>query len=175
MLYFPPLRKHSGILGKFCALAWLLIKSRKNKEQSSATICQQTSPWWRHQLETFSALLALCAWNSPVTGEFPSQRPVTRTFDDFFDLRLIKRLSKRSRRWWFETPSWSLWRHCNATITTYHILRKCSKHIVHNYVHTFHPSNIERTTLNYKLSHVDNNRRNLLPENSQHKWSRRRL
>ena len=29
--------------------------------------------WWRHQKETFSAALALCAWNSPVTGEFPSQ------------------------------------------------------------------------------------------------------
>ena len=38
------------------------------------------SPWWRHQMETFSALLALCAGNSPVTGEFPSQRPVTRSF-----------------------------------------------------------------------------------------------
>ena len=37
--------------------------------------------WWRHQAETFSALLALCAGNSPVTGEFPSQRPVARSFD----------------------------------------------------------------------------------------------
>ena len=45
------------------------------------------NPWWRHQMETFSALLALCARNSPVTGEFPSQRPVTRSFDVFFDLR----------------------------------------------------------------------------------------
>ena len=44
--------------------------------------------WWRHQMETFSALLALCAGNSPVPGEFPSQRPVTRSFDVFFDLRL---------------------------------------------------------------------------------------
>ena len=34
-------------------------------------------PWWRHQMETFSALLALCAGNSPVTGGFPAQRPVT--------------------------------------------------------------------------------------------------
>ena len=38
-------------------------------------------------METFSALLAICAENSPVTGEFPSQRPVTRSFDLFFDLR----------------------------------------------------------------------------------------
>ena len=67
--------------------------------------------WWRHQMETFSALLALCAGNSPVSGEFPAQRPVTRSFDVFFDLRLNKRLSKQSWGWWFETPSSSLWRH----------------------------------------------------------------
>ena len=46
-------------------------------------------------METFSALLALCAGNSPVTGEFPTQRPVTRSFDVFYDLRLNKRLSKQ--------------------------------------------------------------------------------
>ena len=46
-------------------------------------------------METFSALLVLCAGNSPVTGEFPSQRPVTRNFDVFFDLHLNKRLSKQ--------------------------------------------------------------------------------
>ena len=69
--------------------------------------------WWRHQMETFSALLAFCAGNSPVTGEFSAQRPVTRSFDVFFDLRLDKRLSKQSWGWWVETPSRSLWRHCN--------------------------------------------------------------
>ena len=47
-------------------------------------------------------------------GEFPTQRPVTRSFDVFFDLRLNKRLSKQPWGWWFETPSWSLWRQCNA-------------------------------------------------------------
>ena len=72
------------------------------------------SPWWRHQMEALSTLLALCAGNSPVTGEFPSQRPVTRSFDIFFDLHLNKRLSKQSRGWWFETPSRLLWRHCNG-------------------------------------------------------------
>ena len=38
-------------------------------------------PWWRHQMETFSTLLAICAGNSPFPGEFPTQRPVTRSFD----------------------------------------------------------------------------------------------
>ena len=52
--------------------------------------------WWRHQMETSSALLALCVENAPVTGEFPAQRPVTRSFDVFFDLHLNKRLSKQS-------------------------------------------------------------------------------
>ena len=47
-------------------------------------------------METVSELLAICAENSPVPGEFPAQRPVTRGFDVFFDLRLDKRLSKQS-------------------------------------------------------------------------------
>ena len=72
------------------------------------------APWWRHQMETFSALLALCAGNSPVIGKFPTQRPVTRTSDFFFDLRLNKRLSKQWWGWWFETLSCPLWRHRNA-------------------------------------------------------------
>ena len=63
-------------------------------------------------MEAFSELLAFCAGNSPVTGEFPSQRPVTQSFDVFLDLRLNKPLSKQSRGWWFETLSRPLWRHC---------------------------------------------------------------
>ena len=66
-------------------------------------------PWWRHQMETFSALLTFSAL--PTTGEFPSQRPVMRSFDAFFDLRLGKWLCKQSRRRWFETASRSLWRY----------------------------------------------------------------
>ena len=50
-------------------------------------------------METFSALLAICAGNSPVPGEFPVQRPVTRSFDVFVDLRPTKRLSKQSWGW----------------------------------------------------------------------------
>ena len=65
-------------------------------------------------METFSALLAFCAGNSPVTGELPAQRPVTRSFDVFSDLCLNQQLSKQRRRRWFETPSRSLWRHSNA-------------------------------------------------------------
>ena len=70
--------------------------------------------WWRHEMETFSALLAICAGNSPVPGEFPTQRPVTRSFDVYFDLRPNKRLSKQSWGWWFETQSRPLWRHRNV-------------------------------------------------------------
>ena len=58
--------------------------------------------WCRHQMETFS--VAICAGNSPVAGESPSQRPMTRSFDVFFHLRLNKRLSIQSWGWWFETP-----------------------------------------------------------------------
>ena len=70
----------------------------------------QSSPntWWRHQMETFSALLALCAENSPVTDEFPSQRPVTRSFDVFFDLSWIK-------GWVNNRDAGDLRPHCNET------------------------------------------------------------
>ena len=54
--------------------------------------------------------------NSPVPSEFPAQRPVTRSFDVFFDLRLSKRLRKQSWCWWFETLSSPLWRHCNVNL-----------------------------------------------------------
>ena len=52
--------------------------------------------WWRHQMDTFSALLVFCAGNSPVTGEFLTQRPLMRSFDVFFRVCLNKRLSKQS-------------------------------------------------------------------------------
>ena len=78
------------------------------------TFNKVTIPWRRHQMETFSASLAICAGNSLVTGEFPAQRPVTRGFRVFFDLRLNKQLRKQSWGWWFETQSRPLWRHCNG-------------------------------------------------------------
>ena len=68
---------------------------------------------WHHPMETFSALLALCEGNPPVTSEFPSQMPLTWSFDVFFDLHLNKQLSKQSRCQWFEMPSHSLSCHCN--------------------------------------------------------------
>ena len=64
-------------------------------------------------METFSASLAICAGNSPVPGEFPTQRPVTQSFDVFFDLRLNKRLSKQWWGWWFQMLSHPFWCHCN--------------------------------------------------------------
>ena len=70
-------------------------------------------------METYSALLALCAGNSSVTGEFPSQRSVARSIDVFFNLRLNKQLSKQSCGWWFKMPSRSLWRHCNGNGISY--------------------------------------------------------
>ena len=67
--------------------------------------CEYSSlVWWRHQMEIFSALL------------FPSQRPVTRILDVFFDLRPNKRLRKQSWGWLFETRSRPLWRYSNGFI-----------------------------------------------------------
>ena len=77
-------------------------------------------------METFSALLAICAGNSPVPGEFPAQRPMARGFDIFFDLRPDKRLSEQSRGWWFETQSHSLWRHRNELDLLRHVTYKAT-------------------------------------------------
>ena len=88
--------------------------------------CTGACSWWRHQMETFSALLAICAGNSPGTGEFPAQRPVTRSFDIFFDLRLNKWLSKQWWCWWFETLSPPLWRHCNVVNKYWYKNKACA-------------------------------------------------
>ena len=82
-------------------------------------ICTYEVAWWRHQMETFSALLALCAGNSPIPGEFPTQRPVTRSFDVLFHLHLNERLNQQSWGWWFQTSSHALWRHCNVPWVTH--------------------------------------------------------
>ena len=70
-------------------------------------ICARTNGWVNNRAE-----------NSPVTGEFPLQRPVPGSSDVFFDLHPNKRLSKQSRGWWFETPSRSLWRNCYETLAS---------------------------------------------------------
>ena len=118
MIYWE-LKKYSYLLRPMC------LCLRNNKSESNAglhmyNIDMNTNAsyietvektWWRHQMETFSAWLAICAGNSPVPGEFPTQRPVTRSFDVFFDLHLNKRLSKQSWGWWFEALSCPFWRH----------------------------------------------------------------
>ena len=68
-------------------------------------------------MATFFALLAICAGNSPVPGEFPAQRPVMRSFDVFFDQHPNKRLSKQWWCWWFETLSVPLWRLCTSQVS----------------------------------------------------------
>ena len=62
--------------------------------------------WWRHQMETFAMLLVLRAGYSPVRDEFPSQRPVMRSCDVFFDLRLNNKGLSKNR------DAGDLRRHC---------------------------------------------------------------
>ena len=96
-----------GILNACSSMKTFVLVSPINNNSASV----QAVNWLRTMMSpsnaTFSALLALCAENSPVTGEFPSQWPVTRSFDAFFDLRLHKRSSKQSACRWFETQ-WCL-------------------------------------------------------------------
>ena len=92
----------------------MLVKFSGYRESHDSDKAVARHSWWRYQMEAFCALLALFAGNSPVTGEFPSKRLVTRSFDVFFHLCLNKRLCKQSWGWWFETPSCLLWRHRNG-------------------------------------------------------------
>ena len=112
---------HSTVLGTrartvvsvhTCYNVALLVKwhMRAAAIQQSSDRDVVIASWWRHQMETFSALLAICVGNSPV----PTQRPVTRSFDVFFDLRQNKRLSKQSWGWWFEMLPRPSWRHYNG-------------------------------------------------------------
>ena len=81
-----------------------------------AIVCNLLSMMTSSNGNTFRVTGPLCGeFTGP--GEFPTQRPVTRSFDVLFDLRLNKRLSKQPWGWWFETPSWSLWRQRNAILS----------------------------------------------------------
>ena len=86
-----------------CQYLIILVKLGRFSLQSFwSGVIEIPHSWWRHQM------------SPSVTGEFPSQRPVTRGFDVFFDLPLNKRPSKQSRSRWIEAPWRSLWRHCNV-------------------------------------------------------------
>ena len=102
-------------------------KSNSNINSAGRRLLFYQRTWWRPQIETFSALLALCERNPPGNGGFRSQQLVVRRFHVFFDLRLYKCLSKQSICRWFETPSRSLWRHCNEVRYYENSFRKLAK------------------------------------------------
>ena len=103
------IRKLTGMNEKTQSYIFTLVPGSQRTLQITVKNCMMTS-----SNENISALLTRCAMNSPIPCEFPSQRPVTRNFDIFFDLRPNKRLSKYSKGWWFEAPSRPLWRYCNV-------------------------------------------------------------
>ena len=100
---------HGGALVSYIYISCFMMTSSNGNMFCVTGFCAGNSP--------------VTAGNSPVTGEFPSHRPVTRSFDVFFALRLNKRLSKQSRRRWFETPSRSIWRHCNVVPNSDPVIR----------------------------------------------------
>ena len=81
--------------------------------------CEYITEWRHHDIMMTSPNGNMFRVTGPLWGEstgprwIPSQRPITRSFAVFFDLRLNKGFSKQSIRLWFKTPSRSLWRHCN--------------------------------------------------------------
>ena len=115
--YYLKIKWHCG--WKIYMCTGFVQTGRVRKGMDSLTIISGNFPciiaWWRHQMETFSAFLAICAGNSPTTGEIPAQKSVTRNFDVFVDLRLDERLSKQSWGWWLRRHG----AHCGITIMRY--------------------------------------------------------
>ena len=101
----------------------LVFDIRKTNERQK--INTKTEVWYNANLWKWISMMTSSNGNifrvtgTLWTGEFPSQRPVTRSFDVFFDLRLNNRLSKQLRPRWFETPSCSLWGRCNGMETLF--------------------------------------------------------
>ena len=101
-------------VGNALQVRWIINIEAATREVSLGQICMMTSS----NGNIFRVTGPLCGeFTDP--GEFPTQRPVTRSFDVFFDLRLNKRLSKQPWGWWFETLSWSLWRRCNGDLLSW--------------------------------------------------------
>ena len=101
-----------------CSSVQFVLQSNISKEYPCC-ICKifTTIPspdMMKSSIGNIFALLAICAGKSPAPGEFRAQRPVTRSFDVFFDLRLNKRLSKQWWGWWFETLSRPVWCQVNS-------------------------------------------------------------
>ena len=124
-----PLTKASDAEELWCSLicAW---KNRLSKQSRRRWFETPLPSLWRHcNVKAFIYMMTSSNGNifrvtSPLCGEFtgpgefPTQRPVTRSFDVFFDLRPNKRLSKQWRGWWFETLSRPFWRHRNENVIT---------------------------------------------------------
>ena len=108
------IQTHTFYYPKYLRFSMNGFDVRNKGRRGGGVIILHWRTWWRHRMETFCALLAICAGNSPVSGEFPTQRPVTRSFDVFFDLCPNERLSKHSWGWRLETQSSPLWRHSNV-------------------------------------------------------------
>ena len=115
---------HNGIsyTGKTTSLYWIraLVTPYDDTDLSQHWLRWCLIAWW-HQAITSSrnntdwSSVRFCGIHDDVIKwkHIPRYWPVTWSFDVFFDLGLIKRLSNQSRGWWFETPSCPLWRHCN--------------------------------------------------------------
>ena len=124
----------------------VLVQEKRNSSANTLELrlsCTNPSVWPRHKKaqghmtssngNIYRVTGHLCG-EFIGSGEFPAQRPVTRSFDVFFDLRPNKRLSKQSWGWWFETPSRSLWRHCNYSMSYIHVQHRLNRANTSHYI-----------------------------------------
>ena len=96
------------VIGRSCKICKTL-NTNSDIENLNLNNVVHNAAWLKVMLISLTKFDAdiMTSWN----GEFPAQRPVTRSYYVFSDLRLNNRLSKQSWGWWLETPSRPLWRH----------------------------------------------------------------
>ena len=112
--HFDAIRGHTGSNRIFKSETFTSSHSLTMMTSSNGNTFHDTGPLCRE----FTGHRWIPLTNSSVIGEFPSQRPVTQSFDVFCDLCLNKWLSKQSCGWWFEMLSCSWWRHCDDASNT---------------------------------------------------------
>ena len=110
-------------------IEWTQITSYSCYIMAYSLLIDILRTWWRHQMETFSALLALCAGIPAVTGEFPSQRPLTRSLTngrvnnrDDDDLRRHHAHYDVTEMRWFHLITW---------IMTHALMNKLKRLLTH--------------------------------------------
>ena len=143
-----------------CQLLW--------KQCPKGKLCGTVFPWWRHQMEPFSALLALCAGNSPVPVNSPYKGQwcgalmfslICAWINDWVNNREAGDLRQPP----IVIMTWSLWCQCNAN-RSFHAKRNTPQHLCHSWVSVVGTYQVRKETIEHvEYDMSSNNKFYLVP------------